>query len=405
MTRIAGIILLILFFFNSTSAQEKVDKKIVKLYDKYKSEQYEYIIENAPVLRENYKPKDLNNQYLSFLTGLAYINMNKKYNANIEFLDLLEMNPDFTCDIFDIKMNDMQYFNDFRNDNLGSVHITSVPANLDVYINDSPKGKTPLKIENLLSGSYTVKILYPGYNVYEEEIYIESMDTLVINAHLGQERIKKDFTIISVPPEAEVYMNGEYLGKTPLKLTGMLTGLYRIKLRKDDFYDKEVDYILSETSEEFYNIVLEKKRDYFLHTAILPGYGHYKKGHKLHGLFWGSAFLAWGTHYFRSKKEEDKIYQPVALLNHIIEVGEHHYYLGGTEINEEKFYEESEKRAEALRELETHKDKMIKIKNFGYLLYILNFADYLLLEDNRKKYHTGITIKDTLVLLNVSINF
>jgi len=97
-----------------------------------------------------------------------------------------------------------------------TLEISSEPSGTNVYINEELRGKTPLKIEFMEAGTYTIK--------WDKEDYLPVWKDIAITP--DQQQVSLDTKLIymwgaifidSQPSEADVYIDGKYVGKTPLE--------------------------------------------------------------------------------------------------------------------------------------------------------------------------------------------
>ncbi len=105
----------------------------------------------------------------------------------------------------------------------------------EVFINEEYKGKTPLLLEDVAPGTYKIRITLSGYYDWERSVLIEADEVVKFTAKLRKRETKASLTILSDPLEAEVYINGELMGTTPLILSDLEPGTLKIKLVKDEY--------------------------------------------------------------------------------------------------------------------------------------------------------------------------
>ena len=122
------------------------------------------------------------------------------------------------------------------------VLITSTPTGAKVYIDNKYIGDSPIDGYKLSVGSHTIKLTKDGYNDYTESIEIKAADTIkAIPVTLSKKEEAKPQTpttgklsISSNPTGANVYINNDYKGITPITLT-LNTGTYTLLLAKDGY--------------------------------------------------------------------------------------------------------------------------------------------------------------------------
>lgn len=122
----------------------------------------------------------------------------------------------------------------------GTLVVSSTPTGASVYINDVYKGYTPLEIQNLAPGTYTISISKGG----SIDKYIDIVDKVTISA--GKE-IKKEYTLseeggsldlITKPEGAHVYLDGVYKGVSPILINGLSDGQHTIRLTLSGYPDQ-----------------------------------------------------------------------------------------------------------------------------------------------------------------------
>jgi len=119
------------------------------------------------------------------------------------------------------------------------LRITSVPSHARVYVNGTYLGTTPLEIFPK-PGRYSIKLRAPNYEEYISNITIKIGENKTM--HITLVPLFGYLQIESEPPEAEVYINGNYKGITPIKLK-LSKGTYEVKVSKDGY----VEYVTNVT--------------------------------------------------------------------------------------------------------------------------------------------------------------
>jgi len=116
----------------------------------------------------------------------------------------------------------------------GVLNILSQPTSAEIFLNNKNMGKTPLKIEDIATGEYTLKLTTEGYAPSEIKIMIEKGKTLDYKINL-----KKIFTlkINSVPVGAQVNINDSMAGKTPYRQEIIEGSRIVIKIEKENYID------------------------------------------------------------------------------------------------------------------------------------------------------------------------
>jgi hypothetical protein len=119
----------------------------------------------------------------------------------------------------------------------GDLRVSSTPDGAAVYVNNDYRGVTPLigslDVSNLNPGSYTISLKKVGYNDYTTQVTIVAGTTTQVNGPLTAAQVPGVATaqIISSPAGADVYINNQYLGITPLSFQDVKPGSYTVELR------------------------------------------------------------------------------------------------------------------------------------------------------------------------------
>ena len=112
----------------------------------------------------------------------------------------------------------------------GTLTVTSSPPQATVILDGYNTGTTPWIFTGLSTGYHTVEVDYPGYEAYVRSVYIESGTSQEIYADLTSLVDYGSFFIESTPPGADVYVDGNYQGTSPVTVGGMAVGPHRIEL-------------------------------------------------------------------------------------------------------------------------------------------------------------------------------
>lgn len=113
------------------------------------------------------------------------------------------------------------YYSIVLNNNMTTtIHVVSIPAGVDVYLDNVRKGKTPLDLPNTTMGKHQLRlILDNGRVVQEEDIEVSQNKILFDQFDL---RTKKSIKFTSSPSGAEVYIDDE---KNPRGTTPCIVNL------------------------------------------------------------------------------------------------------------------------------------------------------------------------------------
>lgn len=143
----------------------------------------------------------------------------------------------------------------------GALQVTSDPPKSKVYLNGKEIGLTPLckcDVTNMLdSGEYTIRIVPNDQNLipFEEKIVVTKsvltvVDRLftpgagsegsVITLRPTEDKTARDIFVISRPEGAEVTLDNNAVGTTPVLLTKVTESDHEIKLKKSGYKEKTI---------------------------------------------------------------------------------------------------------------------------------------------------------------------
>jgi PKD repeat protein len=122
----------------------------------------------------------------------------------------------------------------------GSIHVTSVPPDAEIFIDDADTGKqTNTTIDNVLPGLHTVKVTKDDYKPAELPITVVADQT--VNADFILEQLTGAIHVTSVPNGAEIFIDNADTGsQTNTTIDNLLPGLHTVKVTKDDYKPAEL---------------------------------------------------------------------------------------------------------------------------------------------------------------------
>lgn len=121
----------------------------------------------------------------------------------------------------------------------GSIYATSSPSGSSVYLDGMFKGSTPIVLDSLSPRSYSIKISYPNYGDFSSSVNVESGKTTNIYGTLNPILQQGTIYVTSSPSGANVYLDGLYIGTTPLGKDSIKPESHSIRLTIDGYYDYE----------------------------------------------------------------------------------------------------------------------------------------------------------------------
>ncbi|MCK4761725.1 MAG: PEGA domain-containing protein [Candidatus Aminicenantes bacterium] len=182
-------------FAQTTSADDEVAGKLKKAEEYYQNgdfkkaiEIYEGVIEELNQKKELVKAKQ---KLFQIMVSLAFthftIQENEKARTQLEKVIKLNPNQELDEEFYPPKF--INIFKELRKPLLGSLRITSEPAQAAVYLDGDEVGKTPLKIEKCLKGEHDLKAKLKGYETASQKVTVNAAEES--EAHLVLNKSKK----------------------------------------------------------------------------------------------------------------------------------------------------------------------------------------------------------------------
>ncbi len=94
----------------------------------------------------------------------------------------------------------------------GSLIVRSIPTDIPVTIDGTPKGRTPLKVDPIEPGNIQISVRFERDRIWEKSVEVKADNLAVVNVREAD--ALKNLWIISKPHGATVFVDGEYVGIT-----------------------------------------------------------------------------------------------------------------------------------------------------------------------------------------------
>ena len=124
----------------------------------------------------------------------------------------------------------------------GSLLIRSTPADADVLVNGTLRGKTPLALRDLALGSYTIRVARDGYAPEERTLQMTARRptaSTTINLRATSTKAGAPWSgscnVQSRPAGARVFVNDQLAGSTPLAIPGLPAGSATVRIELDGY--------------------------------------------------------------------------------------------------------------------------------------------------------------------------
>lgn len=114
----------------------------------------------------------------------------------------------------------------------GSLTVTSNPSGAAVTIDGYNYANTPYIFTGLTTGYHTVEVNYPGYEAYVTNIYVDTGANPEVYADLTSLVNYGTLFVDSTPQGADVYVDGNYEGTTPVTVSSLSEGAHQVELHR-----------------------------------------------------------------------------------------------------------------------------------------------------------------------------
>ncbi|MEJ8566369.1 PEGA domain-containing protein [Elongatibacter sediminis] len=137
-----------------------------------------------------------------------------------------------------------------------------------IELDGENRGRTPVLIRDVPAGDYPIRLVAERYLAWEGEVSVEGLDREQV-LEVSLQPAWADLTFVSRPEDAEVLVDDEAVGRTPVT-AAVLQGVRRLRVHRPGFkpWLNEVD-VDAGVPMEFADIVLEPA-DAIVHLASSP---------------------------------------------------------------------------------------------------------------------------------------
>ncbi|HEX9654491.1 MAG TPA: FlgO family outer membrane protein [bacterium] len=166
---------------------------------------------------------------------------------------------------------------------MGKISIASQPAGAEVYLDDKFLGLTtdeqPLEIPDLLEGTYNLRLIRGGYFDWDGQIAVlAKMERTVRVALIGK---PGSMNINSEPADAQIFLDNNPVGRTPMSLKQVAEGEHEIRLVKENFKEWRQKVVVRSFQPTDVKATLEVSPGMLTVNSTPPGAEIYFKGSRV----------------------------------------------------------------------------------------------------------------------------
>ncbi|MEK6678615.1 MAG: PEGA domain-containing protein [Nitrospirota bacterium] len=212
------------------------------------------LVKALPLLKENSKLVEAH-KHLAFV----YIAYGENQKAQDQFTEALKIDNAFRLDAKTTSPKIMDVFRKAKAGVVaeGSISVITKPEGAKVYLDSNLIGETALRQDEVLAGQHKIMIKKKGYEVIEGEIAVK--DKIMTNIEYTLSESTGVFNVISEPLQADVFFDGEPIGKSPVKIKNVSGGSHIVKISKKYYDDFEKETAFNKGEEKGLNITLKKR--------------------------------------------------------------------------------------------------------------------------------------------------
>ena len=150
-----------------------------------------------------------------------------------------------------------------------ALQVTSNPQ-ASVFLDDKHLGKTPFYSDQIKEGTHNLKVV-AGEATYIDKVELKGGALTVVNRNLNNNILaqsgeilwlvdgKNDLFLASTPPRADIIIDGELKGKTPILIRDLESGDHKVRLTKPGYTQQEFAVKTSTTYKLLANVSLSSK--------------------------------------------------------------------------------------------------------------------------------------------------
>jgi hypothetical protein len=142
------------------------------------------------------------------------------------------------------------------NPKFGELQINSALPETEIYVDDKPYGFAPVLISQIESGEHSIKAERKLYHSETKKVVLLDSENKQINFDLKQ--AFGSLSILSEPENAEVFIDGKKVGVTPYIDEQIVSGKYRVVLKKELYNDYEESIIVQDNEHSKKNLLMNR---------------------------------------------------------------------------------------------------------------------------------------------------
>jgi PKD repeat protein len=141
----------------------------------------------------------------------------------------------------------------------GSIAVTSIPSGAEVYIDDMRRAVAPAIIPEVLPGNHQVSLTFKGYDDWSTIVSVGTGQMSAINAELVATKVSTgSLAVITDPPGAEIFIEGDFKGVSPVTVPGLSAGNHTVLLTLENYADAMANISITAGHTQKFTTVMKK---------------------------------------------------------------------------------------------------------------------------------------------------
>jgi hypothetical protein len=139
---------------------------------------------------------------------------------------------------------------------LGGLNITTIPADATVYINNRSCGNSPVLVEGLASGKYTIKVTKNNFDTQQVVLVVDP--GRITNKSFKLSRNTGGMDLVVNPPGTTIYINGKVYGMTEVGKDGINSKIIKIRNLRAGNYKVKIAHKRGKPTSKTYDVKVTK---------------------------------------------------------------------------------------------------------------------------------------------------
>jgi len=137
----------------------------------------------------------------------------------------------------------------------GTLKVQSVVPNAEVFVDGSSLGRAPIDRNDLDPGKHYVVVHKDGFTDFKREVILLENQVVTLVADLSATGTLR---LLSTPDGADVRIDGELIGKTPVSRDAVSSGDHILEFRLKGYFDKKETMKVEGGREKVYSVDLKQ---------------------------------------------------------------------------------------------------------------------------------------------------